>query len=392
MATLDYQALRLRQPLLRGARRVHAPRDPKLQPRCVQWAEIDGRKYHVIGGKLSHAVVEPDLRTRSRSPARCTSTSAATRTAQPARDAARPRAAARPTTWTATRACAMIDEQGLEAHLAVPDAGRALRGAAQARHRGRRARCSAPSTAGSTRTGAVAYQDRIFARALHHAGRPATGRCASSSGRSPAARAWSCMRPGRRLDRGGAALAGRPDASIRSGRASNEAGITVRRARRRLRLHARTATRATASPPSFERRQITPSVKSFNIERAAYDFLITLVFEKLFERFPNLRIASVENGSEFLPDLFRKLRRRRASMPGYFKEDPVETFRRHVWINPFWEDDVNEVVRADGRRPRDLRLRLAAHRGLPQPLDYLSELRSSTRTRSAGSCATTRGS
>jgi hypothetical protein len=39
-----------------------------------------------------------------------------------------------------------------------------------------------------------------------------------------------------------------------------------------------------------------PSVKSFLIERAAYDFLITLSYEKLFERHPNC-VASVENGS-----------------------------------------------------------------------------------------------
>ena len=33
--------------------------DPKLGRRIIQWAEIDGRKYHVIGGKVSHAVVNP---------------------------------------------------------------------------------------------------------------------------------------------------------------------------------------------------------------------------------------------------------------------------------------------------------------------------------------------
>jgi len=31
-----------------------------------------------------------------------------------------------------------------------------------------------------------------------------------------------------------------------------------------------------------------PTIKAFNIERAAHDFLITLVFEKLFDRFPSL--------------------------------------------------------------------------------------------------------
>ena len=49
-----------------------------------------------------------------------------------------------------------------------------------------------------------------------------------------------------------------------------------------------------------------PNIKHFNIERAAYDFLITITYERLFERFPNLRIASIENGAEFLPELVSK--------------------------------------------------------------------------------------
>ena len=27
-------------------------------------------------------------------------------------------------------------------------------------------------------------------------------------------------------------------------------------------------------------------------------------------------------------------------MPQEFAEHPVEVFRRNVWVNPFWEDDV----------------------------------------------------
>ena len=33
--------------------------DPRLGGRCVQWAEINGRKYHVVGGRVSHAVTNP---------------------------------------------------------------------------------------------------------------------------------------------------------------------------------------------------------------------------------------------------------------------------------------------------------------------------------------------
>lgn len=30
-------------------------------------------------------------------------------------------------------------------------------------------------------------------------------------------------------------------------------------------------------------------------------------------------------------------------MPRYFTEDPVESLRQNWWINPFWEDDVQQV-------------------------------------------------
>ena len=58
---------------------------------------------------------------------------------------------------------------------------------------------------------------------------------------------------------------------------------------------------------SFRGGPMRLSIKLFNIERAAHDFLATLILEKLFDRFPNVRIASVENGSDFLAPLFRKL-------------------------------------------------------------------------------------
>jgi predicted TIM-barrel fold metal-dependent hydrolase len=117
-----------------------------------------------------------------------------------------------------------------------------------------------------------------------------------------------------------------------------------------------------------------PSIKSFHIERAAYDFLITLMYEKLFERFPNVRVASVENGSEFLPDLFRKLEQSRARMTGYYAEDPSKLFRRNVWINPFWEDDVNEVAEMMGSERVIFGSDWPHIEGMPEPLDYLPEV------------------
>lgn len=120
----------------------------------------------------------------------------------------------------------------------------------------------------------------------------------------------------------------------------------------------------------------SPNIKHFNIERAAYDFLITLSYSKLFERFPNLRIASVENGAEYLPDLFRKLRQSRDRMAssGYYREDPGELFLQHVWINPFWEDDVHEVVEYMGADRVIFGSDWPHIEGMPQPLDFVKEL------------------
>ena len=51
--------------------------------------------------------------------------------------------------------------------------------------------------------------------------------------------------------------------------------------------------------------------------------------ERMYTRFPNLRIASVENGADYLDMLFRKLKQQAKKSPSWFDEDPVELFRQH---------------------------------------------------------------
>jgi predicted TIM-barrel fold metal-dependent hydrolase len=116
-----------------------------------------------------------------------------------------------------------------------------------------------------------------------------------------------------------------------------------------------------------------PSLRNFAIERAVHHFLLSMVLENHVTRFPNLRVASVENGAEFLPDLFRKLRSVDRKMRGWFADDPVEIFRRHVWINPFWEDDLASVVEWMGADRVLFGSDWPHIEALPQPLDYLRE-------------------
>jgi len=62
-------------------------------------------------------------------------------------------------------------------------------------------------------------------------------------------------------------------------------------------------------------------------------------------------------------------------MQGWFAEDPIETFRRHIWINPFWEDDVHEVLDLMGPERVIFGSDWPHIEGMPTPLDYLDELR-----------------
>ena len=118
-----------------------------------------------------------------------------------------------------------------------------------------------------------------------------------------------------------------------------------------------------------------PTIKFFAIEQAIRDYLLSMMFANHFVRFPNLRVASVENGAEFLPDLFRKLTSTSHKIPGYFPDDPIEMFRRNVWINPFWEDDAEEIVELMGADRVLFGSDWPHIEGMPSPLDYVVELK-----------------
>ncbi|MYB27532.1 MAG: amidohydrolase family protein [Acidimicrobiaceae bacterium] len=118
-----------------------------------------------------------------------------------------------------------------------------------------------------------------------------------------------------------------------------------------------------------------PNLRAFAIERAAQDWLMQSVFEKIYDRFPNLRVASVENGSDYLAPMFRKLSQIAKKNYWWFDDHPIDTFKAHVWVNPFWEDDVNEVTELMGADRVIFGSDWPHIEGMPEPLDYLAELK-----------------
>ena len=93
----------------------------------------------------------------------------------------------------------------------------------------------------------------------------------------------------------------------------------------------------------------------------------------MFDRFPGLRLASVENGASWVPDMLHRLDDAANRNPGFFAEHPREQFGEHVWITPFWEDDVASLL-ADVRADRLLLGSDWPHaEGMRQPADFVTE-------------------
>ncbi len=82
--------------------------------------------------------------------------------------------------------------------------------------------------------------------------------------------------------------------------------------------------------------------------REIADTLTSLICHGTLTRFPKLRIASVENGSGWIFPLFNDFEDLVKKMPQNFPEHPHEIFRRNVWVSPFWEGCVSDVVNTVG--------------------------------------------
>jgi predicted TIM-barrel fold metal-dependent hydrolase len=64
----------------------------------------------------------------------------------------------------------------------------------------------------------------------------------------------------------------------------------------------------------------------------------------LCSRFPRLKIAPVENGSSWVRPLLRDMASAYSFNPHLFEEDPVEVFKRNVFVHPFHEEDPKGLV------------------------------------------------
>jgi predicted TIM-barrel fold metal-dependent hydrolase len=84
-------------------------------------------------------------------------------------------------------------------------------------------------------------------------------------------------------------------------------------------------------------------VMSVHIERPIFDMIAAMICHGVFDRHPKLRVATLELGAAWAPELLRRLRVAYGKAPQLFGRDPVQSFREHVWVAPFYEDNITHV-------------------------------------------------
>jgi predicted TIM-barrel fold metal-dependent hydrolase len=109
-------------------------------------------------------------------------------------------------------------------------------------------------------------------------------------------------------------------------------------------------------------------------KRPIEDSMAALVCHGTLTRFPQLRVAAVENGGDWVVPFVHHLADTYRKMPQAFDEDPVEAFKRNVWISPFHEDDIRGIVDVVGADHVLFGSDYPHPEGLAEPCSYLDHL------------------
>jgi predicted TIM-barrel fold metal-dependent hydrolase len=110
-------------------------------------------------------------------------------------------------------------------------------------------------------------------------------------------------------------------------------------------------------------------------DRPITDTFAALILGGLFERFPDLRILSVENGCRwarpFMADVDHAAKLSRVHKA---KERPSDVFRRHFYVAPFWEDSGVDLAGLIGVDHVLLGSDFPHPEGEANPIDFVNSL------------------
>ncbi len=105
------------------------------------------------------------------------------------------------------------------------------------------------------------------------------------------------------------------------------------------------------------------------------DAMAALVCHGVFDRHARLRVATIEAGSGWVAPLFASLKKAYGQMPRAFATDPIESFRRHVWVSPYYEDDLEGLRAQIGADHMLFGSDYPHAEGLAEPTDFVYDLK-----------------
>ena len=314
--------------------------EPAFRKRGVQWASIDGRNRLLVGGRIFRFIPNPSFDPI----ARPGSLDLYFRGKQPSSDIRAAfgdleQMADRPEYRDRDARLARMDQQGLEGCFLFPTLGVGIEEALSHDIDALYATFRAFNRWLEDDWG-YAYQDRLFAAPMLSLSDPAQAEAELARVLDAGARIVCLRGAPIRTSSGGRS----PGASEfeRFWSMADEAGITVG-------YHSGDSGYGRyaddwGSGGEMEAFRFDPFRTLVTADRPMLETLGALVIHGVFARHPNLRVATIESGSGWVPELFRRFRKFYKQVPEAFPGDPIETFRRHVSVAPLYEDDIRGLA------------------------------------------------
>jgi predicted TIM-barrel fold metal-dependent hydrolase len=109
-------------------------------------------------------------------------------------------------------------------------------------------------------------------------------------------------------------------------------------------------------------------------KRPVEDTMAAFACHGVLARFPDLRVASIEAGGGWVRSFLEHLTDTYKKMPHAFDGDPVEQFKRQIYISPFHEDDLGELIDLIGVDHVLFGSDFPHPEGLAEPTSYVDHL------------------
>jgi predicted TIM-barrel fold metal-dependent hydrolase len=118
----------------------------------------------------------------------------------------------------------------------------------------------------------------------------------------------------------------------------------------------------------------TVLAKILTSDRAIHDTMASMIVDGVFYRHPTLRVASIENGSDWVALLVKRLKKQANQTPWFFEDDPLDVVRRNIWVTPYYEEDIRALADLIGVERVLFGSDWPHGEGLAEPTHFVKEL------------------